>query len=132
MVEIRVVEAELGIQQNTSAMRSATAEEVLTAAERSNWAQQPRIVTDGWGALVVPNDPDAVYEYRASLTWPDGVARDYGRAARLYRTAAEAGQSAARLHLARGLFHRAIVQSGSARTDLAEVGDPAVVGSVVV
>ncbi len=53
----RLVE-ELGTQQNTSAMRSATAEEVLAAAERSNWAQQPRIVIDGW---VLPDDQDALY-----------------------------------------------------------------------
>ena len=50
--------AELGPEQTVSAMRAATAEQVLAAADRSNWAQQSRIVTDGW---VLPDSQDALY-----------------------------------------------------------------------
>ncbi|MFT7582606.1 MAG: hypothetical protein ACI9MR_004288, partial [Myxococcota bacterium] len=35
------------------------------------------VLHDGWGALLVPNEGDTVYTYRAALTWPDGKSFDY-------------------------------------------------------
>lgn len=41
-----------------TAMRAATPQQIMQAAETSNWASASRIVTDGW---VLPKSPDAIY-----------------------------------------------------------------------
>ena len=41
-----------------TAMRAATPQQIMQAAEASNWASASRIVTDGW---VLPKSPDAIY-----------------------------------------------------------------------
>ncbi|MFT7583446.1 MAG: hypothetical protein ACI9MR_005133, partial [Myxococcota bacterium] len=44
--------------------------------EVGKW-EGPGVLHDGWGALLVPNEGDTVYTYRAALTWPDGKSFDY-------------------------------------------------------